>query len=109
MNNTEFFNMIDRYHAPAKIAKIKTIYIFAGIALIGAVYFLSKATYTKSIQISALKGDLTSSNDQNQKLKSKIDMLEYDNKNYESAINDLTNEKKDLTEKLNTMSNSKNS
>lgn len=105
MNNTEFFNMIDRYHAPAKNAQIKTIYILAGIALIGVTYFAIKASTTKSKENRQLK-DLTSKNLESiMKLTSKTAMLEHDQKQKESIIEALKNENKDLTAKIDKANN----
>ena len=100
MNNTEFFNMIDRYHAPAKNVKIKTIYIMAGIALIGVAYFAIKSSTTKSKEIKQLK-DTASKNDESMKnLNSRTSMLEYDLKQNESIIESLNRDKKELIAKL---------
>ena len=106
MNNTEFFNMIDRYHAPAKNVKIKTIYIFAGIALIGVAYFAIKASTTKSKEIRQLKDASLKNLESIKNLTTRSAMLEHDLQQNESIIESLNKENKELAAKIDMPNNS---
>jgi len=105
MTNSEFVNMIERFHKPAQNVKIKTMHLLAGAALVTIAIIAIKATIEKSKEIQQLKADSSRMNETINNLTSKNNMLEYDQSLHLSSIETLTAEKKALNDKLKADSN----